>query len=279
MPPAAPVTIACFMNDPLLTALKLHKIGVGFKDYIQYDSKMGYEAKTIAAVERLRADIVNGVHPPGQPLRIAALSARYGVSATPLREALSQLGEMHLVVAEPNCGWRVAPVSLADFMDLQGARLRLELALLEDAFAAPRTGWQADLRAAHDRLAQAVAPIGANDTQALRQAWLVAHDEFHMALVGGAGSLWLKRFYAQVLEQLRRHHQAVMSQRTYVKIILQTPLDQAFSVPRHGELMDAVLESDMGTATRCLHAHVAVAQDIFGQFLGDGLPSGSQGER
>src|SRR6056297_3358553 len=89
--------------------------------------------KTGSAFDLLRRDILNGTYAPDAPLRVAALSASYGFSATPLREALSRLAEKQLVVASANRGWRVAPVSMAEFEDLQAARLTVEGALLRDA--------------------------------------------------------------------------------------------------------------------------------------------------
>jgi len=38
--------------------------------------------------DTLRGDILSGSFAPGQPLRVAELSERYKISATPLREAL-----------------------------------------------------------------------------------------------------------------------------------------------------------------------------------------------
>ena len=50
-----------------------------------------------AVYERLRADIAHGVLEPGSKLRVGAMSERYGVGASPLREALSRLSAEGLV--------------------------------------------------------------------------------------------------------------------------------------------------------------------------------------
>src|SRR5262245_17954744 len=48
-------------------------------------------------VDRLRADIVSGALKPSERLRFENLTSRYGVSVSPLREALSRLTAEELV--------------------------------------------------------------------------------------------------------------------------------------------------------------------------------------
>ena len=58
-------------------------------------------------VHRLRDDVIGGVFKPGESLRETALSKRYGVSRSPIRDALLQLTQEGLLVATPNCGVKV----------------------------------------------------------------------------------------------------------------------------------------------------------------------------
>ena len=57
--------------------------------------------------ERLRTDVLAGVLPPDEPIREVALAERFGVSRGPVRDALLQLSQEGILVAEPNCGMRV----------------------------------------------------------------------------------------------------------------------------------------------------------------------------
>lgn len=234
---------------------------------------MGQDAKAESAFDLLRRDILNGTHKPGQPLRIAPLSARYGIGPTALREVLSRLARASLVVALAKKGWQVAPVSLAEFKDLLAARLTLETALLTDAIAVGGLEWETNLVTAHYRLAQAVIPLGQADTLAYRQTWIAMHDRFHIALLAGAQSHWLKRFHAQILDQLQRHHQAVMAQFPPVTKTPDPLMAQAFSVPNHTELLVAALDRDTASATTALQRHNELANDIFQHFLGKGFPA------
>ena len=78
------------------------------------------EPKTLVegAYQRLRRDIIEGVHAPGEKLRVEHLKDQYEVGAGTLREALLLLVTDALVVAQGQRGFRVAPISIADFEDI-----------------------------------------------------------------------------------------------------------------------------------------------------------------
>ncbi|MGK9146709.1 GntR family transcriptional regulator [Plantibacter flavus] len=61
--------------------------------------------------ERLHADIIDGSLEPGRRLRDNELTSLFGVSRTPLREAVARLEELGLVHTAPNRFTRVAPLA------------------------------------------------------------------------------------------------------------------------------------------------------------------------
>jgi DNA-binding GntR family transcriptional regulator len=75
---------------------------------------------------RLRDMIVTGVLPPGADLHESQLSAQLGISKSPLREALRQLAQDGLVVAESNKGSLVAPLTFDDFREIYSLRRHVE---------------------------------------------------------------------------------------------------------------------------------------------------------
>lgn len=81
----------------------------------------------------LRRDIIAGRLPPRTMLSEQELSARFGVSRTPIREALIKLSEENLVEIYPQYGSFVAPITLRDVFDSQFAREALECAGVEKA--------------------------------------------------------------------------------------------------------------------------------------------------
>ena len=227
--------------------------------------------------ELLRRDILNGIHAPDEPLRINTLSALYGVSATPLREALSRLEAKRLVVASANRGWRVAPVSLAELEDLEFARLSIEGALLKDSIAHGDLEWESGIVAAHHRLAQTVPPLGDADRE-VRQAWIEAHDGFHLALIAAGRSSWLLGFHAQVAEQLQRHHQALLYHPRRINPQgpdhhlpeTHTLLSRAHSIEPHTRLMDMALRRDVTRAREMLREHIEITLAVYRSILGAG---------
>jgi len=237
---------------------------------------MLHDAESPTPFDLLRRDIVNGVFAPGDPLRLSALSDRYKVSATPLREALSRLEEKRLVVASRNRGWRVAPVSLDQLEDIAAARLALERALLQDSMGQGGLDWESAIVAAHHRLVQTPPPDGQRLSRA-RAAWGAAHDAFHLALLSAARSERLRGFWRETIEQLQRYHDALLYHPGTLGAAFEVPaaeampllLEKVHSAHHHTLLKEAVLSRDMPEALRLLDEHVAHTLEVYRSIAGD----------
>ena len=81
--------------------------------------------------EVLRADMISCKLIPGTELREAELAARFEVSKSPVRDALMRLEREGLVITLPRQGYRVAPVSLSDMLDMFHLRAALEIHCLQ----------------------------------------------------------------------------------------------------------------------------------------------------
>src|SRR3569832_1031446 len=77
--------------------------------------------------------IVSGELVPGSVLRQEQLSERFGVSRTPVREALRRLAALGLVSFEPNRGVRVRTLSRDDLREAFLVRAELEALVTEEA--------------------------------------------------------------------------------------------------------------------------------------------------
>ena len=84
------------------------------------------DAATFDVLRRMREDILCCALKPDQRLRFGELRQRYGTSVGTLREALSHLVSEGLARTEAGRGFAVAPISLADFLDLSELRVWLE---------------------------------------------------------------------------------------------------------------------------------------------------------
>lgn len=132
----------------------------------------------------LRADILSGRKWPAEKLPLAALAGEYRASMGVVREALLRLATEGLAAAEPQVGFRVAAISIADLVHLTEARCAIEGLVLERAVRHGDLDWEADVIAAHHRLERTAQMDGA-DPDRVAEDWAKAHAGFHSALLSG----------------------------------------------------------------------------------------------
>ena len=200
---------------------------------------------TQTAYERLRADLLSCRLRPGDRLRINDLCAQLSVSLGAVREALSRLTAEGLVVAEPQRGFRVAPISTEELRDLTTVRLDIEGTCLRRSIASGDLGWEARLVAAHHRMSR-MTEREAGDPQRVNDAWAAAHAAYHRALVDGCDSPWLLRLRDLLYAQSERYRR------------LSVPLARS---PRdlngeHREIMEAAVSRDADRAVALLASHL-----------------------
>ncbi len=225
------------------------------------------DSKTDAAYRLLRGEILAARLPPDAALRPGTLNKTYGLSWTPVREALARLEAEHLVVYQRNHGFAVAPVSSVELEDLLQAREALELPLLRQAMQAGDAEWEARLVAAHHRLLRATLPVD-DPSEATLLHWEQMHEAFHQALLQAATSRWLLRFQAQVSEQLRRHHRVLaivpaLEGRGSDSEQARKALRDAMSIEHHTTLLHAVLERDVERAVALMAEHIRSTMRVF----------------
>ncbi len=149
--------------------------------------------------EELRTAIRNLALEPGQALSETELAAQLHVSRTPVREAISRLADVGLVVVVPQVGTSVSLIRLEDVRQAQFIRESLETAAFERACAPDRP--DADhLDALLDRQRLA---CDAGDTE----AFFAADEELHAGIfeLSGFPGAWqaVQRSKLQ-LDRLRR---------------------------------------------------------------------------
>ena len=107
-------------------------------------------------LDALRAALVGGELRPGEVYSAPALGERFGVSATPVREAMQQLALEGAVEVVPNRGFRVVVRSARELAELAEVRALIEVpVMLRLARTVPAARW-AELRP----LAEATRPGG-----------------------------------------------------------------------------------------------------------------------
>jgi len=104
--------------------------------------------------EALRDDILHSRLPPGAPIAEAVLAEHFGVSKTPVREALRLLAHDGLVLVLPRKGYVVRPMGFDDVAEVFALRIMLEPGVAADAARRRLPHQAAQVRAAADRFGQ-----------------------------------------------------------------------------------------------------------------------------
>ena len=147
--------------------------------------------------ENIRASILNLDRKPGEPLDEASLSQQFGMSRSPVREALIRLSTDGLVVTLPNKSTLVAPLNINDYPTYLDAL---------DLVQRYTTRLAAKLRTAEDL--RCIAMCQAEFTNALDEGnvpWMIeANRSFHMAISETARNSYFNFLHARLLDDGRR---------------------------------------------------------------------------
>ena len=194
--------------------------------------------------ERLRQRIYAHELEPGAWIDEQAIATQYGISRTPLREALKVLASEGLVTLKPRRGCYVTELSVQDLNDIFPL-----LAILEArcALEATRKASVADVRRLveiHDRLEQTAAK-GQTDR------FFEANQLFHTTVQNMAGNRWL----TQMIEDLRK----VVKLTRMLSLSLTGRLEQ--SLEEHRIIIKAIQAGDAEAAERAMAAHIESARE------------------
>ena len=195
----------------------------------------------------MRSDILELRLQPGTKLGFEALKQKYDVGFSPLRELLSRLVVEGLVVGEDRRGFRVAPVTEEDYIDL--TMLRQEIEVLAVTRSAERGGdtWEADLVRAFHHMS-----IATTVSRNYLAEWSVRHQAFHEALVAACGSPRLLLLRRQLFDQFMRYH----------RIARRHVWRSAIHDTEHKKILDAALARNIKRCEALMRAHIRVLDVI-----------------
>ncbi len=188
----------------------------------------------------LRRDVLDGTFAPDDVLVEAALAARYGVSRTPVREALARLEQDGLLERAPR-GYRVRSGTPEDVLDIYDARTALEGVAAASA-AVRRTELElARLESLHEDAAHA----DPDEQRRLNTLW---HEALWVAAHNATVTGLLVRLTAQL--------------RIYDGARREAADDLAASRVEHGAVLDALRVRDAEAARVAVAAHLERSRDL-----------------
>lgn len=190
--------------------------------------------------EQLRADMISCRLAPGTEIREHDLAGRFGVSKSPVRDALMRLEREGLVITLPRQGYRVAPVSLLDIQDMFELRDLLEQACMVRIVRRAGDAQLAEL----DRFRQF-------DAAAWDGGFVAYNRDFHRTLARLAGNARMRDQLIDLVDQMERAVQLSVSS--------LKKGDPQVLVDEHVQLIDALQRREAARARRLIARHVGQA--------------------
>ncbi len=186
--------------------------------------------------ERLRAGILSHTLAPGSWIDEQRLCGEYGISRTPLREALKVLATEGLITMKPRRGAYVTEMSVRDVTDVYHLLSLLESDAAADVARLASPAQMAELEALHAQLEAAV-----DD----RERFFALNEAFHLRILDIADNRWRTQVVIDLRKvmKLNRHHSLFREGRL------------ADSLAEHRALMQALQARDAAAAEALTREH------------------------
>ncbi|WNM31076.1 GntR family transcriptional regulator [Streptomyces sp. Li-HN-5-11] len=195
-------------------------------------------------LDALRTALVAGNLEPGEVYSAPVLGERFGVSATPVREAMQQLALEGAVEVVPNRGFRVVERDARELAELAEIRALIEIpVMLRLARTVPAERW-AELRPLAEATARAA-------STGCRATYAESDRAFHCAVLSLTGNEQLVR----VAEDLHRRSQWPLVGGAF----RPARADLAADAAEHTALLNALIARDVEMVRSLVAAHCAGA--------------------
>lgn len=200
--------------------------------------------------DRIAEGIATGDFPPGAKLDETELAERFGVSRTPVREALIQLGSAGLVTLRPRRGAFVTAISPLQLVEMFDVMAELEAYCARLAARRATDEEKAALRSLH-LACQSEAKDNAAD------AYYLKNESFHHALYRLSHNAFLGEQALQLSKRLRPFRRLQLRVRARIMSSYQ----------EHSAVVEAICAGDEEAAARAIRGHVTVQGERFGDLM------------
>ena len=200
--------------------------------------------------EQIEEMIAVGKLKPGQHLDETVLAEKFGVSRTPIREALIQLASMGIIVIRPRRGAIVAEIGPQQLIEMFEVMAELEAMCARLAARRMSPAEHAILKAAH------LACTEARD-KADSDVYFYKNEEFHQQIYIGSQNTFLEE-QARVLQRRLR---------PYRRLQLRVRNRVTASFDEHGAVVDAIIEGKGELAAELLRQHIMIQGQRFSDLI------------
>jgi DNA-binding GntR family transcriptional regulator len=218
-------------------------------------ARFSHRTVAASAADAIRRKIFDGQLKDGEPLRQDLLAAEFGISRTPVREALVQLEAEGLVKIEPHKGAVVAGTSIANIEETFELREILEPILL--ARSAPRL-----TAAAFDQIDAILKEYSAEIRSQNVRRWGELNTSLHAKLYARAERPQIQAIVDKLLTASDRY--------TRLQLLHTDGLERAER--EHAEIVDLCRNGQFAVAAKALADHIRAVKVMLVGFVADQLP-------
>lgn len=187
--------------------------------------------------DRILNEITEGKYQQNDIITERELIEKYGVSKSPVREALIELCKDEVLESRPRMGYQIRPISLKDISDIVELRTILELAALKKTFANLQ---EQQIDMLKKNLAEA-AKI--HSEKSITKHW-TSNISFHLLLCSFCGN---NKIYTEVKRALQFSYRGAIQY-----FSLSWNRSHATEAQRHKKLLLAMEERDLDTSLQIL---------------------------
>lgn len=200
--------------------------------------------------EAIEEEVATGKLLPGTHLDEIELAKRFGVSRTPIREALSLLAGEGLVEIRPRRGAVVAQVTPQRLVEMFEVMAELEAMCARLAARRITDAELAALEAAHERCREAA-------TGRDSDAYFYANEHFHQAIYQAGHNAFLAEQAVALQRKVRPYRR--------LQLRVRNRVNRSFE--EHQEILDALKAGDADKAVTAIRHHVVVQGERFADLV------------
>lgn len=202
-------------------------------------------SRTEYVAERLKQDVASGEIRPGELIKQTVLAKRYGVSATPVREAMRLLAADGVLTYSPHKGASVRELTPETARDLYRLRAAVEREATVMAVERMTPAGLELIREKHTELEQAQ-----RDGTASAAELSLMNRAFHFAIYGLTSPLVVQ------------HIELLWSRLTPSTTVWRNPTAAHELEEDHDSILEAIVRNDAQAAGECMAQHIQHAYRI-----------------
>jgi DNA-binding GntR family transcriptional regulator len=213
-----------------------------------------FKTKNEAVYEKLRKEIIEGRLKPGERITFSKLSKKYGLSETPIREAVKKLESEGLLFLTPHVGAIVSKIDPEEIIEFYLIRMELESLATKLAISYITDSEIEDLC---KNIQESEAAILKNQYENLGKL----NKEFHLAIYRSAPFPHLFKLIVELWEKVHRI-------RSVDGVFIVAPERARESLEEHKKIVDAIKQKNAGLAAELVKKQKQNSLMAIAKFLG-----------